>query len=234
MENFEQESILIDLIQHYSFLYDKTRKELEDNNIKENAWGIIASAIAMSENDVKKMWKNLRERYVKEKRNDKNLPSGSQAPEAMWPLYRAMSFLDKHIATGKRTSNVAFKVSTPNISPTESTVDSSMWDNMSTIFEERNEDSQQSQESQQLQQSQQSSWNQSTGEKKIRLNFSALEEVQQQPQPGTSSTPTTIIVHPKPSPKPSPKPTQLKKIDLNQSMTEQADVLPTGHKKKGQ
>lgn len=46
MNTLGREAMLIDIIQHFPFLYDKERKEFKDNNIKENAWDTIATAMA--------------------------------------------------------------------------------------------------------------------------------------------------------------------------------------------
>lgn len=52
--------------------------------------------------EVQRMWRLLRDRFTKERRALKNIPSGSQAPEeTIWPLYSHMKFLEKHIQTRK-------------------------------------------------------------------------------------------------------------------------------------
>lgn len=45
MSDFEQEHLLIDFIQHYPFLYDKSQKDYKDAKKNDLAWETIAPTI---------------------------------------------------------------------------------------------------------------------------------------------------------------------------------------------
>lgn len=46
--SYDQEHMLVDLIQHYPFLYDKSLKEYKDVGRKDLAWEAISAAMAIT------------------------------------------------------------------------------------------------------------------------------------------------------------------------------------------
>lgn len=102
----EEEAVLIDIIQHYSFLYDKTKSNYKDASKKELAWQTISEAMQRPVEEVQRLWRLLRDRYSKERRITKTTPSGSAAKESQWQFYKAMGFMEKHVTTRKRTTNI--------------------------------------------------------------------------------------------------------------------------------
>lgn len=48
--------------------------------------------------DAKRLWKNLRERYSKERKQVAKLPVGAKP---LWPYFEPMKFMQKHIVTRK-------------------------------------------------------------------------------------------------------------------------------------
>lgn len=61
--------------------------------------------------DAQRIWKNLRDRYSKERKTIVYCPSGSGAPppESAWPLYQYMSFMAKHMLSRKYVINDLLK-----------------------------------------------------------------------------------------------------------------------------
>jgi hypothetical protein len=64
--------------------------------MKDNTWEEIAIVLETTPDDCKRLWKNLRGRFTKEKRTR----SGEAAPE--WQYFNQMLFYDKH-CTPRRT-----------------------------------------------------------------------------------------------------------------------------------
>lgn len=101
----DQETKLIEMIQHYSFLYDKANSLFKDKSRKQQAWQSIADAINMNVDECIRLWKSLRERYTKERRG---APSGSGGA-VPWVHLQRLEFLSRHILTRRRTSNFIMK-----------------------------------------------------------------------------------------------------------------------------
>lgn len=102
-------SLLIELVQQYCFLYDKTRKDFKDVQKKQNAWQEIAETLNCEVEEVKTRWRTLRERYVRESRiHETNTRSGQsqEDPGMLWEWYSNLSFLSKHIKPRKTTTNL--------------------------------------------------------------------------------------------------------------------------------
>ncbi|CAH1179672.1 unnamed protein product [Phaedon cochleariae] len=126
------DAILVDMVRQYSVLYDKSHKDFEDRNIKENAWKTISSALYVDVNVAQARWTVLRTKYGVEKKNYKKMPSGSGAKKT-WPLLSSMAFLDKHMTMRKTTGNISApdKQSQPSSSNSNS---QSPWSSLSMII----------------------------------------------------------------------------------------------------
>lgn len=113
------DAVLVDLVRQFPFLYDKGNKDFKDKNMKENSWSTIAAnlhvdgeyfysqptvySIRCSDftvNTAQTIWIVLRNKYSVERKKEKTVPSGSGARKS-WPLFSAMSFLDKHMTMRK-------------------------------------------------------------------------------------------------------------------------------------
>lgn len=110
--------LFISLVQSFPHLYDKSNKNFKNNIIRDNSWTEIGLALHMSRNenlfsylfpiiqfvyftatDCQRIWKNLRDKYTREKRA---IPSGAEAPsEPQWEYFHALRFLDEHIRRRK-------------------------------------------------------------------------------------------------------------------------------------
>nr|CAH7757314.1 unnamed protein product [Callosobruchus chinensis]CAH7768942.1 unnamed protein product [Callosobruchus chinensis] len=108
--------LLIEAIQQYPYLYDKSNKLYKDAKKKAEAWSLIGELLNCTKEECMKWWKNLRDRYVKEKNK---CASGSEAPETNWRYYDAMRFYEKY--TKPRNTHT----STPRTPTIQSSDDSS-------------------------------------------------------------------------------------------------------------
>jgi hypothetical protein len=75
----DKTGLLIELIQQYEFLFNLGHKDYKNNFKKGEAWTQIAGVLNMTVEDCTRIWRNLRDRFTKEKRKQ---PTGSQAPES--------------------------------------------------------------------------------------------------------------------------------------------------------
>ncbi|CAH0559237.1 unnamed protein product [Brassicogethes aeneus] len=91
--------LLINLIQGYPHLYDKSSMNFKDLQMKENSWQQISEELGIPANDCQRIWTNLRNKYGREK---KALPSGSGAPATpQWEYLDSMSFLNSYVKPRK-------------------------------------------------------------------------------------------------------------------------------------
>lgn len=48
-------------------------------------------------NECKRVWKNIRERFAKEKKKSRDLEEAGFPSESNWPCYNSLSFLDRFV-----------------------------------------------------------------------------------------------------------------------------------------
>ncbi|CAG9822151.1 unnamed protein product [Phaedon cochleariae] len=96
--------LLIEAIQQFEYLYDLSNKSYKDSKKKYQAWQHISRVLNSSVEECMKLWKHLRDRFVKEK---KKFPSGAGAPISNWVHFDAMLFYNKF--TKKRKTFTATK-----------------------------------------------------------------------------------------------------------------------------
>ncbi|XP_030609361.1 uncharacterized protein LOC115797015 [Archocentrus centrarchus] len=87
---------LIVVVSQNAVLYDKRDKNYKDNDYKDNVWKRIAEELHYNTDDVKKLWRNLRDTYVRKKREEKDIRSGQAGGKQRkrWKYMDVMSFLD--------------------------------------------------------------------------------------------------------------------------------------------
>jgi hypothetical protein len=96
---------LINLVEKYPFLFDKQNKHFKNARMREQAWDEIGRTLSTEVDECQRLWRNLRDRYSREKRRK---PSGSQAAdEPQWVYFDNLHFLDKVIRPRKTYSNVS-------------------------------------------------------------------------------------------------------------------------------
>ncbi|CAH0563643.1 unnamed protein product, partial [Brassicogethes aeneus] len=87
--------LLIELVQSHPHLYDKSLVDFKDDLVRSKTNRKIAKILEVTEAEVVQKWKNLRDRYTREKK--KIIRSGSEASTNQWPYLKQMSFLDRFI-----------------------------------------------------------------------------------------------------------------------------------------
>nr|CAI5826113.1 unnamed protein product [Callosobruchus analis] len=127
--------LLIEAIQGYPYLYDMSDKLYKNNKKKAEAWEVIADMLNCTVQDCVKAWKNLRDRFVKEKNR---CASGSQAPEVTWKYFDAMTFYGKytkprktHTSTRKNPQSVP-----PSSDSSRPSSTMSLWSTVDEVCEE--------------------------------------------------------------------------------------------------
>ncbi|CAH1106742.1 unnamed protein product [Psylliodes chrysocephalus] len=85
--------LLIEAIQGFPYIFDLGNKDYKNNKKKQLAWQQISEVVNCSVEDCIKVWRNLRDRFLKEK---KKSSSGAEAPEIVWPYFEKMMFYQKY------------------------------------------------------------------------------------------------------------------------------------------
>eukprot|EP00795_Rhopilema_esculentum_P010066 gene10066-18713_t len=110
--------LLIESVRKYPCLYDTSRKDYKDDSIRENAWKIVCiDALNHVKEDqkllnediamLKRVFKNLRDRYMKMKKEYKPSGSAGGVPlEPSWPFFAQLQFLDPFLKHRPTTSNL--------------------------------------------------------------------------------------------------------------------------------
>ncbi|XP_063920793.1 transcription factor Adf-1-like [Zophobas morio] len=90
------DSQLIELVREHSGLYNPKHPEYKDLNIRENVWMEIAALLKQPVEDCKNRWKNIRDTYMRRKRNKKPLTGSSRAKKLRkWYLEKHLVFLNQ-------------------------------------------------------------------------------------------------------------------------------------------
>ncbi|KAF2903697.1 hypothetical protein ILUMI_02492 [Ignelater luminosus] len=103
------EHLLIETVEKYPMIYDKCDMDFKNTIKKEECWNEIARSLDVPAKDCEHTWKNLRERYAKER---KRLHI-TQEIISRWPLYTSLTFLDCHVKP-RRTNNLTLKTESWN------------------------------------------------------------------------------------------------------------------------
>ncbi|KAJ8934045.1 hypothetical protein NQ314_013620 [Rhamnusium bicolor] len=80
-------------------LFDLKNKDYKNTKKKEATWAEIANVLNLTTEDVKKHWKNLRDRFLREKRDK---PSGAGVSDTCWHLFHKMLFYS-HYSRQRKT-----------------------------------------------------------------------------------------------------------------------------------
>ncbi|XP_055383209.1 uncharacterized protein LOC129613249 isoform X2 [Condylostylus longicornis] len=96
---------LIEIMRELPCLWDKTDAKYKNKKLKEEKWEEIAEHLNTTIKICKLKWRNLRDRYLKERRKS-NTSSGSKyQSHNIWKYCDTMSFLDKSIFPPISTNN---------------------------------------------------------------------------------------------------------------------------------
>nr|XP_039248457.1 uncharacterized protein LOC120326263 [Styela clava]XP_039260739.1 uncharacterized protein LOC120337087 [Styela clava] len=102
------EGMLIGLVEQHPHLYNSSIKSYRNSNLRDVTWRSIASAINTNVDVVKKLWSKLRERYMREKRKERDLHrSGAGAASGgRWQFMHALEFLEPHVQPRSTSGNL--------------------------------------------------------------------------------------------------------------------------------
>ncbi|XP_031328128.1 uncharacterized protein LOC116159310 [Photinus pyralis] len=102
------DTILINLVEKYNFLYDRRHTDFKNKSMRANAWSTIGSILNTSAGEAEQRFAVLRNRYTVEKKKMKANRSGDAGGiEKKWPLFDILSFLDTFIIPRRTTGNIS-------------------------------------------------------------------------------------------------------------------------------
>ncbi|XP_023237248.1 uncharacterized protein LOC111636271 [Centruroides sculpturatus] len=130
------DNLLIQAIQEFPFIYDKSHTDFKDIKKKSNSWKTVAETVQLTVSEAQARWKLLRERFGKEDR--RYTPSGSgKASQPVWPLYQSMMFLKNIVKHRKTRSNYAPSTDVEALHESTSVLhgdaDTSPWNTLDTL-----------------------------------------------------------------------------------------------------
>ncbi|CAL8348735.1 unnamed protein product [Boreogadus saida] len=103
------EDALIVAVCGQSVLYDTTLVSYRDRIKKEQAWVVVGEETGIPVDVCRRKWKSLRDRYLREKRREKEegKRSGSAARTGKkWKFFAVLSFLDPFVTPRETSSNL--------------------------------------------------------------------------------------------------------------------------------
>ena len=104
MEKSTIEERILEEVERYENLYNPTLREYKDAQMTNNSWREISAAVGVEATQCIKIWRRLRDRFVREKKGTKGR-SGDAGGKKVWALYHRMLWLDVHVKHRETTSN---------------------------------------------------------------------------------------------------------------------------------
>ena len=89
------EEKLIESVRKYGCLWQVKSREYKDLRLKENSWKEVSEETGLPAADCQKVWKRLRDKFVREKKKTKSMRSGDSGPpySSLWEYFEVLSFL---------------------------------------------------------------------------------------------------------------------------------------------
>ncbi|XP_071642130.1 uncharacterized protein [Temnothorax longispinosus] len=115
--------LIIHYVRSLPQLWDLKNKEYRDNVLKKKLWCQVAQELNVTDEFVKNRWRQLRDRYLKEKK--KSVTKSGQAAHHYfpWPLMASLSFLSDVVEPRKTVTNCqSFVIKRPSSIDTSSPV----------------------------------------------------------------------------------------------------------------
>ncbi|XP_056643662.1 transcription factor Adf-1-like [Diorhabda carinulata] len=88
--------LLIKMVKNFPYLYNQNYEEFKNVELRERTWAKISTNLKISISDCQRLWKNLRDKYSRERRSLNG--QGSSA----WEFYESMKFLDGFVRRRRR------------------------------------------------------------------------------------------------------------------------------------
>ncbi|XP_046419359.1 transcription factor Adf-1-like [Neodiprion fabricii] len=119
---------LIEEVKKYPLLFDTNIKGYKDNETKDTTWVKIASDLQVKPHEAKNRWRNLRDRFVREKKLISSENETDKAQKASpWPLLEHMSFMWNFIIHRRRYTMNAVKNEPKTYLPIAPKSDTAEW-----------------------------------------------------------------------------------------------------------
>ncbi|XP_046144392.1 uncharacterized protein LOC114882602 [Osmia bicornis bicornis] len=107
-----QNEKLIEIVRHYTFVYNQEEKNYSDNYKKDAAWKEIGEILNQPANECKKHWNNLRDCYRRSLKRKNDTKSGQAANKVKkWKYEDEMSFLTKYMKERETVTSIQINVS---------------------------------------------------------------------------------------------------------------------------
>ncbi|XP_051241502.1 transcription factor Adf-1 [Dicentrarchus labrax] len=117
----KMEERLIAAVKTFPELYNPAMREHKDVHWRAVAWRCIAPQVGISEEEAKKKWRNLRDKYRKERIAEKERRSGLAAePKRTWKFMPLLQFLEPYVLGRSACSNTGHDTSSETDSPSAS------------------------------------------------------------------------------------------------------------------
>ncbi|XP_062512382.1 transcription factor Adf-1-like [Corticium candelabrum] len=89
------EEKLIESVRKYGCLWQVKSREYKDLRLKENSWKEVSEETGLPAADCQKVWKRLRDKFVREEKKTKSMRSGDSGPlySSLWEYFEVLSFL---------------------------------------------------------------------------------------------------------------------------------------------
>uniref|UniRef100_A0AAV2MAA3 MADF domain-containing protein n=1 Tax=Knipowitschia caucasica TaxID=637954 RepID=A0AAV2MAA3_KNICA len=98
---------LIHLVSQQKPLYDKESSDYKDAELKDKIWQEIAEQLGIGDVEaVKKMWRNLRDTYVRNKRDGQGRSGQAAIKKKKWKYMDVMAFLQSSTTKRRSDSNI--------------------------------------------------------------------------------------------------------------------------------
>ena len=101
---------ILEEVERYENLYNPTLREYKDAQMSNNSWREISAAVGVEATQCIKIWRRLRDRFVREKKATKGRSGDAGGKKKVWALYHSMLWLDVHVKHRETTSNFDNKV----------------------------------------------------------------------------------------------------------------------------
>nr|XP_055051397.1 transcription factor Adf-1-like [Misgurnus anguillicaudatus] len=117
MNDFE--ASLSELVRAYRHIYDSSMRDHKDSQMAQNSWKEIATTLGKEEIVCKKVWKNLRDRFVKAKKKVSGRSGDPGGYKINVPILSELGWLSQYVKHRETDSNMEAKeeetMNTPTI-----------------------------------------------------------------------------------------------------------------------
>ncbi|CAG9863869.1 unnamed protein product [Phyllotreta striolata] len=92
--SIKEDEKLVESVSAFPVLYDSEDREYKDRFVRDNCWAQISAIVERPTDQCKKRWRNIKDTYLKVKRNQKKSNFTTRS-KSKWALLDQLTFLDK-------------------------------------------------------------------------------------------------------------------------------------------